>query len=145
MDNLSTFCSKRKIVNASKATSKNFLEDSLWANENGRIEMERSISFDLQRRTDARRPTINNPITSRELFASISFRSTKENLNTLEPNWTSEERETKRDLKKKKKKKENSVSNFLIDGNVFIAELRGLIRKAFKTLNGRNLELAEPE
>lgn len=142
MDNLSTFCSKRKIVNASKATSKNFLEDSLWANENGRIEMERSISFDLQRRTDARRQTINNPITSRELFTSVSFRSTKENLNTLEPNWISEERETKRDLKKKK---ENSVSNFLIDGNVFIAELRGLIRKAFKTLNGRNLELAEPE
>lgn len=142
MDNLSTFCSKLKIVNASKATSKNFLEDSLWANENGRIEMERSISFDLQRRTDARRQTINNPITSRELFTSVSFRSTKENLNTLEPNWISEERETKRDLKKKK---ENSVSNFLIDGNVFIAELRGLIRKAFKTLNGRNLELAEPE
>lgn len=142
MDNLSTFCSKRKIVNASKATSKNFLEDSLWANENGRIEMERSISFDLQRRTDARRQTINNPITSRELFTSVSFRSTKENLNTLEPNWISEEKETKRDLKKKK---ENSVSNFLIDGNVFIAELRGLIRKAFKTLNGRNLELAEPE
>lgn len=63
--NLSTFRSWRKIVNASKATSKNFLENSLCGNENDRslssIETERSMSFDLQRRTDARRPTYKQP------------------------------------------------------------------------------------